>query len=211
MAIISLMTASALAPLAAAGSALYGVLAAQLALLSGAGAAGLRPAAHRLPGQLLLAPGDERLHDRLGDRDRVRPGPAPAGRAACRTGTGPARSSAWARWRCCCWRAATWPPLLLRCGLPPGAADIGAKLAPMLLVLAAIALVAPLGLTALGVRTTGAGAGRPAAPEPGVVERRALAALLQPALLIGFMCFLISDVGRADAGAQAQGKAAQQP
>src|SRR5690349_23789915 len=36
MAIISLMTASALAPLAAPGSALYGVLAAQLALLSGA-------------------------------------------------------------------------------------------------------------------------------------------------------------------------------
>ena len=35
MAIISLMTASTLAPLAAPGSALYGVLAAQLALLSG--------------------------------------------------------------------------------------------------------------------------------------------------------------------------------
>lgn len=35
MAIISLMTASSLAPLAAPGSALYGVLAAQLALLSG--------------------------------------------------------------------------------------------------------------------------------------------------------------------------------
>ena len=35
MAIVSLMTASSLAPLAAPGSALYGVLAAQLALLSG--------------------------------------------------------------------------------------------------------------------------------------------------------------------------------
>ncbi|RZA31967.1 MAG: STAS domain-containing protein, partial [Lysobacteraceae bacterium] len=73
-------------------------------------------------------------------------------------------------------------------------ADIGAKLAPMLVVLGGIALVAGFGLDALGVATTGTvPAGLPGlnlATSAGHWQ-----ALVQPALLTGFMVFLISMSG----------------
>jgi SulP family sulfate permease len=84
--------------------------------------------------------------------------------------------------------------LLPRCGLPAGAADIGARLAPMLLVLGSIALVAALDLDRLGVRVVGR--------VPSGLPLLNLAfsnahwqQLAKPALLIGFMCFLISMSG----------------
>jgi SulP family sulfate permease len=80
---------------------------------------------------------------------------------------------------------------LVRFGLGAAAADIGARLVPMVLVLGATALVAWLGLDRAGVRVTGhVPAGLPSLnlatsfPHWG--------SLLQPALLVGFMIFLIS-------------------
>jgi SulP family sulfate permease len=83
---------------------------------------------------------------------------------------------------------------LRRLRLPPVAADVGAKLAPMAVVLGSLALVAALGLDAQGVATTGAVSGG----LPGLNLATSSAhwqALLQPALLIGFMIFLISMSG----------------
>jgi hypothetical protein len=134
MAIISLMTASVLAPLAAPGSGAVRVLAAQLALLSGAGAAGLRPAAHRLPGQLLFASGDERLHDRLGDRDRVRPARHLLGAELPHWHGPSAALGLGALALLLLARSHGAPAAALRPAA--GAADIGARLAPMLLVAA---------------------------------------------------------------------------
>jgi SulP family sulfate permease len=83
---------------------------------------------------------------------------------------------------------------LARAGLSPVAADIGAKLAPMLVVLGATALVPALHLDVLGVATTGAvPAGLPGLNLATSGEH--WQALLQPALLIGFMIFLISMSG----------------
>jgi len=193
MAIISLMTASALAPLAAPGSALAGVLAAQLALLAGAVllACGLlrigflanffsRPVLNgfTIGSALLIAWGQ--LRPLLGAQPPGWHGPSAA------LGLGALALLVWARR----YGAAT----LRRLGLPPGAADIGAKLAPMLVVLGAIFLVAWLGLDARGVATTGA----VPAGLPGLNLATSSAhwrALLQPALLIGFMVFLISMSG----------------
>ena len=193
MAITSLMVASALAPLAAPGSALYGVLAAQLAFLSGAVllACGLlrigfvanffsRPvmSGFTIGSALLIAWGQVRplLGGAL---------PAPHWPSAA-LGLGALALLLWAR----SWMAGT----LRRAGLPPVAADIGAKLAPMLVVIGATVLVAVMGLDARGVATTGAvPAGLP------VLNLATSGAhwqpLLQPALLIGFMVFLISMSG----------------
>ncbi len=193
MAIVSLMTASALAPLAAAGSALYGVLAAQLALLSGVVllACGLlrlgflanflsRPVMNgfTIGSSLLIA------WDQLGTLVGA-PLPRWHGPSAA-LGLGALALLVLARRH----GAAT----LRRCGLPPGAADIGARLAPMLLVALSIVLVAVLGLDRLGVRTIGA--------VPAGLPQLNLAlsgghwqTLARPALLIGFMCFLISMSG----------------
>ncbi len=190
MAIVSLMTAAALAPLAPAGSALYGVLAAQLALVAGGVLllCGLlrmgflasffsRPVMSGFTigsalviatGQLKALLGGELSHPHL---------------PSALLGVGSllvlliARSGA--------------APLLRRCGVPGGAADIGARLAPMLVVLGATALVPLLGLVAQGVATTGA------VPSglPGLNLATSPAhwrALLQPALLIGFIVFLMS-------------------
>jgi SulP family sulfate permease len=196
MAIISLMTASVLAPLAAPGSALYGVLAGQLALLSGLVllACGLlrigflanffsRPVMNgfTIGSAILIA------FDQLGTLLGAAPsrvlswhGPSAA------LGIGALALLVLARRH--------GAALLLRCGLPPGAADIGARLAPMLLVLGSIALVAVLGLDKSGVRTIG--------PVPAGLPQLNLALsgahwrqLARPALLIGFMCFLISMSG----------------
>ena len=193
MAIISLMTASSLAPLAAPGSALYGVLAAQLALLSGVVllACGLlrigflanffsRPvmSGFTLGSALLIAWGQVR--PLLGAMPPAVNWPSAA------LGLGALAVLVWARH----YMAGS----LRRTGLSPVAADIGAKLAPMLVVIGATALVPLLKLEALGVATTGSvPAGLPGlnlATSSGHWQ-----ALLQPALLIGFMIFLISMSG----------------
>lgn len=193
MAIISLMTASSLAPLAAPGTALYGVLAAQLALLSGIVllACGLlrigflanffsRPvmSGFTIGSALLIAWGQ--LRPLLGAMPPAVHWPSAA------LGLGALAILVWARH----YMAGT----LRRTGLSPVAADIGAKLAPMLVVIGATALVPLLGLEALGVATTGSvPAGLPGlnlATSSGHWQP-----LLQPALLIGFMIFLISMSG----------------
>ncbi len=196
MAIISLMTASVLAPLAIPGSALYGVLAAQLALLSGLVllACGLlrigflanffsRPVMNgfTIGSSVLIA------FDQLGTLLGAAPsrvlswhGPSAV------LGVGALALLLLAR--------RYGAALLQRCGLAPNAADIGARLTPMLLVAGSIALVAALGLDRLGVRTIGA--------VPAGLPHLNLALsgthwqlLAKPALLIGFMCFLISMPG----------------
>ncbi|MEW6759880.1 MAG: SulP family inorganic anion transporter [Pseudomonadota bacterium] len=193
MAIISLMTASSLAPLAVPGSALYGVLAAQLALLSGVVllACGLlrigflanffsRPVMSGFTigsailiiwGQLPALLGGKLPHVHL---------------PSVLLGLGALALLMWAR--------QYLTGTLRRIGLPPGAADIGAKLAPMGVVLGSLALVTVLGLDARGVATTGQVAGG----LPGLNLATSSAhwqPLLQPALLIGFMIFLISMSG----------------
>ena len=198
MAIISLMTASTLAPLAATGSALYATLAAQLALLSGL---------------VLLACGLLRIGFianffsrpvmsgfTIGSSVVIALGQLPALLGASRTdswlpdvhlpsailGGGALLLLLAAR----SWLA----PLLRHLGLRPVIADIGAKLAPMVVVLGATALVPTLGLEALGVRTTGmVPAGLPFLHLAASHDH--WQALLQPALLTGFMVFLISMSG----------------
>jgi SulP family sulfate permease len=193
MAIISLMTASVLAPLAAPGSALYGVLAGQLALLSGLVllACGLlrlgflanffsRPVMNGFTiGSSILIAFDQ-LGTLLGAPLPHWHGPSAA------LGLGALALLVLARRH--------GAGLLRRCGLPAGAADIGARLAPMLLVLGAIVLVAALHLDRMGVRVIG--------PVPAGLPGLNVAAsgahwqqLARPALLIGFMCFLISMSG----------------
>ena len=193
MAIISLMTASSLAPLAAPGSALYAVLAAQLALLSGMVllACGLlrigflanffsRPvmSGFTIGSAILIAWGQ--LPVLLGGRlPHVHP-------LSALLGLGALALLVWARH----WMAGS----LRRLGMPAAAADIGAKLAPMLVVLGALALVTAGHLDARGVATTGT----VPAGLPGLNLATSGAhwqALLQPALLIGFMIFLISMSG----------------
>jgi SulP family sulfate permease len=193
MAIIALMTASALGPLAAPGSDLYGVLAAQLALLSGAVllACGLlrvgflanffsRPvmSGFTLGSSVVIA---------LGQADTLVGGTLRAPHLpSTLLGIGSIVFLLLARRH--------GAGLLRRLGLPAGAADIGARLAPMLLVLAAIALVTVLHLIDAGVRTIGAvPSGLPAlnlATSPSHWQ-----ALGKPALLIGFMSFLIAMSG----------------
>ncbi|WP_313705893.1 sulfate permease [Massilia sp.] len=193
MAIISLMTASALAPLAPAGSALYATLAAQLALISGAVLllCGLlrigfianffsRPvmSGFTIGSSIVIALGQ--LPALLGAKlpDVHLPSAA--------LGIGSLLLLLFARSRLA--------PLLRRLGMPATAADIGAKLAPMVVVLGSTALVPLLGLQALGVHTTGSvPTGLPIlALETSSSHWQAL---LQPALLIGFMVFLISMSG----------------
>ena len=207
MAIISLMTASSLAPLAVPGSTLYGVLAAQLALMSGAvlllcGLARVgfmanffsRPvmSGFTLGSALLIAWGQ--VGSLLGAaapaaltvvRDfKVHPASAVLGACAV-------LALVWAK------RALAG--LLRRAGLSAGAASIGARLAPMLVVvLGSLAVVAG---AAGGVATIGAvPTGLPSLNL--AVASSYWTQLLQPALLIGFMIFLIS-MSSAQALAQA--------
>jgi SulP family sulfate permease len=193
MAIISLMTASVLAPLAAPGSALYGVLAGQLALLSGLVllACGLlrvgflanffsRPVMNgfTIGSSILIA------YDQLGTLLGAAPphwhGPSAA------LGIGALALLLLAR--------SHGARLLQRCGLPVAAADIGARLAPMLLVLGSIVVVAALGLDRQGVRVVG----QVPSGMPGLnlaFSNAHWQVLAKPALLIGFMSFLISMSG----------------
>jgi SulP family sulfate permease len=190
MAIISLMTAAALAPLAAPGSGLYVVLAAQLALLSGVVllACGLlrigflanffsRPvmSGFTIGSAILIAYGQ--LPTLLGAKLPHWHLPS--------TLMGVASLLLLLMARSFLARA------LRRLGLRSGAADIGARLAPMLLVIGATVLVAWFDLAATGIRTTGA----VPAGLPGLnlaLSHAHWRSLLQPALLIGFMIFLIS-------------------
>ena len=189
-AITSLMTAALLAPLAAPGSSLYTVLAAQLALMAGlvllaAGAlrAGFlanffsRPVMSGFTiavalviawGQLPALLGGQLAHPHL---------PSAILGVTVLVLLLLARGSL--------------APLLVRAGLKAGFADTAAKLAPMLLVIAATVLVPLLDLQAAGVRTTGA----IPAGLPGLNLATSAAhwrALIQPALLVGFMVFLMS-------------------
>ena len=190
MAIISLMTAAALGPLAAAGSGLYVVLAAQLALMSGVVllACGLlrigflanffsRPvmSGFTIGSAIVIAWGQ--VSTLVGaDLPRVH-------MPSLLLGAGSLLLLLAAR---------AWLARLLRAlGLGHGAADIGARLAPMGVVVGATVLVAWLDLAAAGIRTTGA----VPAGLPGLNLATSQAhwrTLLQPALLIGFMIFLIS-------------------
>ena len=190
MAIISLMTAAALGPLAAAGSGLYMVLAAQLALLSGVVllACGLlrigflanffsRPVMSGFTigsaiviawGQVSTLVGADLPHLHM---------------PSVLLGVGSLLLLLAAR---------AWLARLLRAlGLGHTAADIGARLAPRVVVIGATVLVAWLDLAAAGIHTTGA----VPAGLPGLnlaLSHAHWRPLLQPALLIGFMIFLIS-------------------
>lgn len=193
MAIISLMTASSLAPLAASGSPLYTTLAAQLALLSGL---------------VLLACGLLRIGFianffsrpvmsgfTIGSSIVIALGQLPALLGARLPSVHLPSAVLGVSSLLLLLLAKSWlAPLLRRLGLQPVVADIGAKLAPMLVVLGATALVPGLGLEALGVHTTGkVPAGLPVFTL--ATSSAHWQALLQPALLIGFMVFLISMSG----------------
>lgn len=206
MAIISLMTASSLAPFAVVGSGLYGVLAAQLALMSGAVllACGLarvgfianffsRPvmSGFTLGSALLIAWGQVPVL--LGGSAAgavVTPHLSLHPASAVFGVAGVLALIASRRWLA---------SLLKRLGLPAGAASIGARLAPMLVVvLGSVAVAAGLGH---GVATIGAvPAGLPSLNL--ATASSYWKPLMQPALLIGFMVFLIS-MSSAQALAQA--------
>jgi len=193
MAIIALMTASALGPLAAPGTALYGMLAGQLALLSGAVllACGLlrvgflanffsRPvmSGFTLGSSIVIALGQ--LGTLLGGSPLAPHGPSAA------LGIGAIVFLLLARRH--------GAGLLRRLGLKAGTADIGARLAPMLLVLASILLVTVLRLDTRGVHVIGAVPS--GLPQPGLpLADGYWQALGKPALLIGFMNFLIGMSG----------------
>jgi SulP family sulfate permease len=193
MAITSLMTASVLAPLATPGSGLYMVLAAQLALLSGAVllVCGLlrigflanffsRPVMNgfTLGSALVIA---------LGQADALLGAPFPHVHIQSAVlGVGALVLLLLAR--------QFLARLLRLAGLPQGAADVCARLAPMFLVIGATILSSVFDLAAIGVHTTGA----VPAGLPGLNLATSSAhwrVLLQPALLIGFMVFLISMSG----------------
>ena len=190
MAIVSLMTAAALAPLADSGSALYLTLAAQLALISGV---------------VLLLCGLLRLGFLAHFLSRpVMSGFSNGAALLIMLGQVPALLGATPpRWHgpsallglgsvALLWLAKRHAGALLRrAGCGAAAADTGARLAPMLLVIGATALVALLGLADAGVQTTG--------HVPSGLPTLGLAysgahwrVLLSPALLIAFIVFLMS-------------------
>ena len=189
-AITSLMTAATLAPFAAPGTGLYTVLAAQLAFMAGAvlvlcallrvgflanffsrpvmSGFSFAVALVIVYGQLTPLVGGQLLHPH---------GPSAA------IGIGALALLLLAK--------RFLAPLLAACGLSEGTAVIGARLAPMLLVIGGTALVTLLHLDGAGVKVTG--------PVPGGLPTLNLASsaphwrtLAQPALLVGFMIFLIS-------------------
>ncbi|HAT31043.1 MAG TPA: sodium-independent anion transporter [Janthinobacterium sp.] len=190
MAIVSLMTAAALAPLAAPGSALYVVLAGQLAFIGGV--------ALLLCGLL-----------RLGFMANFLSRPVISGfsngaalvimvgQVPTLLGATPPRlhlpsallglGSLLALWLAKRYLGA----LLRRCGLKPLAADLGARLAPMLLVIVGTALVAAFDLAGAGVLTTGhVPSGLPSLNL--ATSSHHWRALLSPAMLIAFIVFLMS-------------------
>lgn len=190
MAITSLMTAAALAPFAAPGTGLHGVLAAQLALMSGAVLllCGLlrvgflanffsRPvmSGFTIGAALLIAWGQ--LEPLLG-------GPLRAPHlASAEMGIGAVLALLLAK--------RYLAPLLRKLGMAPGAADIGARLGPMLVVVGATVLSALLDLGAAGIKLTGDVP--PGLPGLNLATSAAhWGNLVKPALLIAFVVFLIS-------------------
>jgi SulP family sulfate permease len=190
MAIVSLMTAAVVGPMAPAGSGLYQVLAAQLALISGLVLllCGLlrmgfvanffsRPvmSGFTVGSAIVIAAGQ--VKPLLGADFPHFHLPSAV------LGVGSVLLLVLAR--------SHFARLLRACGLKPPAADTASRLAPMLIVMVGTALVPLLGLEAMGVRTTGAvPSGLPAlnlATSPSHWRQ-----LLQPGLLIGFVVFLIS-------------------
>jgi SulP family sulfate permease len=190
MAIVSLMTAAVIGPLAPAGSALAAVLAAQLALVSGVVLllCGLlrmgflanffsRPVMSGFTVGSAIVIAFDQVHTLLGA------GLPHLHAPSAMLGVGALVLLVLAKFYLA--------GLLKRCGLPPTAADIGAKLAPMLVVLGGIALMSATSLSGMGVHVTGA--------VPAGLPRLNLASssahwrpLLQPGLLIGFVIFLMS-------------------
>jgi SulP family sulfate permease len=190
MAIVSLMTAAAIGPLAPAGSALAGVLAAQLAMVSGAVLllCGLlrmgflanffsRPVMSGFTVGSAIVIAFDQIHTLLG-------APLPhLHTPSAALGVGSLLLLVLSKFYLA--------RVLRRCGLSPAVADIGAKLAPMLVVLGGIALMATTGLAEMGVRTTGAVP--PGLPRLNLATSSAhWPLLLQPGLLIGFIVFLMS-------------------
>jgi SulP family sulfate permease len=187
-AIASLMTAAALAPLAATGSSLYGVLAAQLALMAG---------------MVLLACSLLRLGFlanffsrpvmsgfTIGSAIVIALGQLPAltGGAPLRP-HGPSLALGLACLATLLVLRKALPLLLRRCGLAPGMAAMGARLSPLLVVVGAT--LALLFLPGHGIRLTGeVPSGLPALNI--AISTIHADALLKPALLIGFMIFLTS-------------------
>jgi SulP family sulfate permease len=190
MAIVSLMTAAVIGPLAPAGSALASVLAAQLALVSGVALllCGLlrmgflanffsRPVMSGFTVGSAIVIAFDQLHILLGgDLPHIH-------LPSAELGVGSLLLLVLAR--------QYLTGLLKRCGVPATVADIAAKLAPMVVVLGAIVLMAATGLPEMGVRTTGA---VPAGlPHLNLATSSAhWKALVQPGLLIGFIVFLMS-------------------
>lgn len=190
MAITSLMTAAAIAPLATAGSGLYTVLAAQLALLSGAVllVCGLlrvgflanffsRPvmSGFTIGAAILIAWGQ--VGPLLGGGIKHVHLPSAA------LGLGSLLALMLAK--------RYLAELLRSAGLSATAADIGARLAPMVVVVGATILAAMFNLSAAGVQLTG----EVPSGLPGLnlaTSSTHWRALVQPALLIGFVIFLVS-------------------
>jgi len=193
MAIVSLMTAAALAPLAAAGSGLYHVLAAQLALMAGAVlliASLLRVGflanffSRPVMSGFTLGATIVIVWDQLGPLTGGSLG-HPHGPSLLLGGGAVVLLFALRRWLA---------PLLVRLGAPRPVAEVAVRLVPMAVVLAALVLVALFDLPRLGVHTTGeVPSGLPALNL--ATSRAHWGLLLQPALLIGFVVFLVSMSG----------------
>jgi SulP family sulfate permease len=190
MAIVSLMTAAIIGPMAAAGSGLYSVLAAQLALVSGAvlllcGLLRLgflanffsRPvmSGFTVGSALLIAWGQ--LKPLLGGELPHWHGPSAA------LGLGAVLLLVLSR--------SHLARLLRALGMKAASADMATRLAPMLVVMLGLVLVQVLGLEAMGVKTTG--------EVPSGLPQLNLAMsqehwqqLVKPGLLVGFVIFIMS-------------------
>ncbi len=190
MAIVSLMTAAIIGPMATAGSGLYSVLAAQLALVSGAvlllcGLLRLgflanffsRPvmSGFTVGSALVIAWGQ--LKPMLGGELPHWHGPSAA------LGLGSVILLVLSR--------SHLARLLRAFGMKAKGADMATRLAPMLVVLLGLVLVQVLGLEAMGVKTTG--------KVPSGLPQLNLAMsqahwqqLVQPGLLVGFVVFIMS-------------------
>ncbi len=190
MAIVSLMTAAIIGPMAAAGSGMYSVLAAQLALVSGAvlllcGLLRLgflanffsRPvmSGFTVGSALLIAWGQ--LKPLLGGELPHWHGPSAA------LGLGAVLLLVLSR--------SHLARLLRALGMKAASADMATRLAPMLVVMLGLVLVQVLGLEAMGVKTTG--------EVPSGLPQLNLAMsqehwqqLVKPGLLVGFVIFIMS-------------------
>jgi SulP family sulfate permease len=190
MAIISLMTASLLGPLAGADTGLRIVLAAQLALM--AGALLLACAVLRLGFIASFFSRPVMSGFTIGSAIVIARGQVPALLGAAPPQLHPASAALGMASLALLLLARRYlAALLRRAGVAPVAADIGERLAPMALLLVGVALVAGFDLEAAGVRTVG--------PVPSGLPGLNLATsgahwqmLLQPALLMAFIIFLIN-------------------